>query len=312
MIFYDATESRSTSNLPDNVVEYGYMWNRIERETGGDLVVIPELSVTHKAILMSKKNMTAAQIAKALNTPISEIVRMKSLEEDMDSVLFEYLYRGAIVVQRKSGSDLVDSIQGPRLDESLARMDRAIPYRSQRMLLYTGVFGEKDGKVTLNGKVTGLGYMPFVMALTAWCNRGGTVVNLASDDMILEWLKLLEKQLESYKHADAKFVYPDIYYPPDMPDIDDVLQVPIEVRDWRKTIVTFPGIGPDRANALKERIEGELGTNASLWNALQYACSFKMMKDVSGWGKKSVQNVRNWLGIPDDFELALQTGGDKA
>jgi len=33
---------------------------------------------------------------------------------------------------------------------------------------------------------------------------------------------------------------------------------------------------------------------------------------MSGWGKKSVQNVRNWLGIPDDFELALQIGGDKA
>jgi len=278
-LFYDGTESRSGSLLPENVVEYGYRWNRVEAETGGDFVVTPSLSKTHKAILMSRK-MTSAQVAKALAISIPEVIKMQSAEADMDSVLYEYLYLGSIVVQRKSGNDLISSVQGPRLEEALSRMNRAVPYRSQRMLLYTGTFGEKNGYVTLDGKVTGLQYMAFAMALTAWCNRGGTLIHLESDNMILEWVKLLEKQLESYHNVSTKFVYPETYYPSDMPDVYDLLQLPIEVIDWRKTMVTFPGLGPDRVNALKKHLEEQYGT-ATLWNALQVATS-KSAKSIHG------------------------------
>ena len=302
-LFYDGSESRSGSLLPESVVEYGYRWNRVEAETGGDFVVAPGLSVTHKAILMSRK-MTSVQIAKALGISITEVVKLQSTEDDMDSVLYEYLYLGSVVVQRKSGSDLIASVQGSRLEEALSRMNRAVPYRSQRMLLYTGKFGEKDGYVTLDDRVTGLKYMAFVMALTAWCNRGGTIVHLESDAMILEWIQLLEKQLESYRHTSTKYVYSETYFPSDMPDVYDLLQLPIEVIDWRKTMVTFPGLGPDRVNALRNHLEEEYG-KAILWNALQVATS-QSAKSISGWGPKSIKNVRAWLGIPDGYELVLQ------
>lgn len=309
-VFYDASESRFGTRLPESVIQYGYRWDRIEQDTGGDFIVVPELSPTHKAILMKKKNMTLAQVSKALDIPIASVIKLQATEADMSSVLLEYLFRGAVVVQRKSGSDLIDSIQGPRLEESLARMNSAIPYRAQRLLLYTGVFSERNGNVVLDGTTTNLNYMAFAMALTAWCNRGGTVVNLASDSLILDWIKLLEKQLEAYKHASTKFVYPEVYYPSDMPDDEDLLQMPIEVKDWRKTFATFPQIGPDRINALKKITEDDLGF-PTLWNALQYACSFKTMKGVPGWGKKSVENVRRWLGIPDGWELVLQPQGEQ-
>ena len=302
-LFYDGSEARYSSTLPKDVIEYGYQWNRVEAETGGDFVVTPGLSLTHKAILMSRKY-TVVQIANALGVTVPEAAKMQSGIDDMDSVLYEYLYLGSIVVQRKSGADLIASVQGSRLGESLSRMNRAVPYRSQRMLLYTGVFSELNGNVVLDGKETGLKYSAFVMALTAWCNRGGTLINLASDAHTLEWIKLLEKQLESYKHEDFKYVFSDVYFPDDMPDVDDILQLPVEVNDWRKTMVTFPGLGSDRVNALRTYLENKFGV-ASLWNALQVATS-KSATKIHGWGPKSVSNSRAWLGIPDTYELVLQ------
>jgi len=303
-LFYDASEARSTTNLPQDAIDYGYVWNSIERETGGDFIIAPEVCLTHKVILLCRK-LTVSQVAKHLDLPIIDVVKMRAEEHDMDSVLFEYLYRGSLVVQRKSGSDLISSIQGPRLEESLSRMNKAVPFRSQRVLLYTGNFTEKDGLVLLDGSRTGLSYMAFVMALTAWSNRGGVAINLQRDTMILEWIKLVEKQLASYEHASTKDVYPSVYYPPDMPDDLDVLQMPIEVSDWRKTMVTFPGLGPDKINALKHKLESDLN-RATLWNALQYATSPSIYKELKGWGPKSVENVRQWLEIPDNYELVLQ------
>jgi len=303
-LFYDASEARSTTNLPQDVIDYGYVWNAIERETGGDFIIAPELCPTHKAILLCGK-LTLAQVAKHMKLSIADVVKMRAEKEDMDSVLFEYLYRGSLVVQRKSGSDLIASIQGPRLEESLSRMNRAVPFRSQRVLLYTGNFTEKDGLVELNGSRTGLSYMAFVMALTAWGNRGGVSVNLQRDEMILKWIKLVEKQLASYEHTSVKDVYPSVYYPPDMPDDLDLLQMPIEVLDWRKTLVTFPGLGPDKANSLKRKLESDFD-RATLWNALQYATTPSTAKELKGWGPKSVESVRRWLEIPDGYELVLQ------
>ena len=308
-LFYDASEGRSTTRMPQDVIDYGYVWNSIERETGGDFIIAPELCITHKVILLCRK-LTVAQVAKSLNLSIADVVKMRSEETDMDSVLFEYLYRGSLVVQRKSGSDLIASIQGPRLEESLARMNKAVPCRSQRVLLYTGSFTEKDGLVELDGKHTGLSYMSFVMALTAWGNRGGVSINLQRDSMILEWIQLVEKQLASYEHKSVKDVYPTVYYPPDMADDYDMLQMPIEVSDWRKTMITFPGLGPDKVNALKRKLETDLNY-ATLWNALQYATTPSIAKELKGWGPKSVESVRKWLEIPDGFELVLQLIGEQ-
>jgi len=122
--------------------------------------------------------------------------------------------------------------------------------------------------------------------------------------MILEWIQLLEKQLESYRHTSTKYVYSETYFPSDMPDVYDLLQLPMEVIDWRKTMVTFPGLGPDRVNALRNYLEEQYG-KAVLWNALQVATS-QSAKSISGWGPKSIKNVRAWLGIPDGYELVLQ------
>lgn len=302
-LFYDSTESREGSRLPSDVIEYGYRWDGVEAETGGDFIVTPGLSDTHKVAILSER-FTAVQIAKKIGVTISDVVKMQHDSENMNNLLYEYLYRGALVVQRKSGGDLLSSIQSSRLDESLARMNRAVPYSAQRVLLYTGVFSEHNGKVALDGRVTGMGYMAFAMALTAWSNKGGVTVNLSDDSHILKWVQLVEEKLDEYKHTNSKMIYSTVYYPPDMPDVDDALQMPIEVNDWRKTMVTFPGLGPDRVNSLRDCLV-EKYEKATLWSALQHATS-PSAKDIHGWGPKSIESVRRWLGIPDGWELVLQ------
>jgi hypothetical protein len=308
-LFYDKSEIRSGTKLPQDVIDYGYVWKGVEAETGGDLVITPGLSLTHKAMIMSEK-LGVIETSKRLGVSVPDVVKMsRAKDSDLDELLYEYLYLGAVIVQRKSGNDLLDSLQGPRLEESLARMNRAVPYRAQRVLLYTGVFSEDDGYVVLDGRKTKLKYMSFVMALTAWCNRGGTAINLASDSLILQWIELLEKQLESYRHTSTKDVYPEVYFPPDMPDENNPFQIPVEVRDWRKTMVTFPGLGPDRVNALKEYLDNDMD-GATLWNALQIAVGESAEK-IHGWGPKSIENVRNWLGVPERYNLVLQPKGEK-
>ena len=306
-MFYDHTEARRGTRLPDDAIEYGYVWNGVESNTGADFIVTGELSKFHQVVLMSKK-ITVVEIAKRLGMTVLEVINMRKScgDDEIEGALYDYLYTGAIAVQRKSGGDLISSIQSARLGESLARLNKAVPYRSQRVLLYTGVFSEKNGYVVLDGKTTGLKYMSFAMALTAWCNRGGSIINLASDDMILEWVQLLEKQLLEYRHSDEKHVYSETYYPPDMEDVNDVLQVPVEIVDWRKTMITFPKLGPERINSLLSFCNGLFGDGTTLWNAIQMAVSYNTAEKVHGWGKKSVDTNRRWLGIPDGFEPVLQ------
>lgn len=303
MLFYDDTEARRGSKLPQECIEYGHLWRGIEAQTGGDFVVTPTLSPRHKIVLMKRKGVPIPTIAQRVGVDVIDVV--KTQEDDIESVLYDYLYRGSIVVQRKSGHDLLASVQSSRLKESLARMDNAVPYRCQRTLLYTGVFSERDGYVVLDGEETRLQYMSLVMALTAWNNRGGCAVNLCGDQHILEWVKHLESQLDSYQHHSEEQVFSDVYYPPDMPDVDDVMQTPVEVTDWRRSVITFPGLGVERVNALKEYMEKSGYHELSLLNALNLAVSDSATA-IPGWGSKTVDNNRRWLGMPSGYQLELK------
>ena len=82
-LFYDASEARSTTRLPQDVIDYGYVWNRVEEVTGADFVITPEVCITHKVILLCRK-LTVSEVAKRLKISISDVVQMRAVEEDMD------------------------------------------------------------------------------------------------------------------------------------------------------------------------------------------------------------------------------------
>lgn len=298
MIYYDSSEARQGTKLPKDVVSYGQPYPDLERITGGDLVVVPELSIADE---VRRKEKSKKQLSEETGLSVRDLLSLGRVSSE--DILIEYLFSGSVVVQRKSGFDLLGSIQD-RLDESLARMIVCAPYRCQRILLYTGVFDEHNGKLVLNGKKTEHSYWSFQMALTAVGNKGGTCVNLARDDMMLTWLQYMEKKLLSYKHKDVKWVIPTVYFPPDMPEHDDILQIPVAVNDGRKTLATFPLWGPDKINLLwdylKERFECDQPSTLFL---LMYATSYETAKIVKGIGKKAIESARKWIGIEDDDYL---------
>jgi hypothetical protein len=305
MLFYERSESRVGSRLPQEAIDYGYLWRGVEAETGADFVITPDLSDTHRAILMQSQGKTYVEIARRLDMQIADVADAVHASEDLSKVLYEYLYRGSLAVQRKSGEDVVRSVQDHGLERAIARMYKSVPYGSQRVLLYTGIFTQHNGNVVVDGRETGLSYMAFVMALTSWANRGGVVVHLDGDEFILPWVKLVEKKLNEYQHEDTKGIYSDVYFPPDMPDEDSVLQIPVEVTDWRVTLATIPGIGPDKINAICAHLEEVCQSEPTLTVALQYAMSKDAADSINGWGPKSTASVRRWMGLKDNESLMI-------
>jgi len=292
MIYYDASEARIGTKLPQDVIEYGKPYPNLEAITGGDLVIVPELSLADEVRLKEK---TKRQLAEQSGKSVRELLEIgrKSSEE----ILIEYLFAGSLVVQRKSGFDLIGSVQ-ERLDESLARMIVVAPYGCQRILLYTGVFDEKNGNIILNGKQTTHSYWSIQMALSAFGSKGGRVVNLPRDNMILAWCKYMESKLLEYKHKSVKWVMPEVYFPPDMPEIENILQVPVAVRDGRKTLATFPGWGEDKVNLLWTHLQNKFNIKVvSTFFLLMYATNYVTADEVKGIGKKAIDSAREWMGI---------------
>jgi hypothetical protein len=297
MIYYDHTEAREGSKLPNDVIAYGKPYPNLEQITGGDLVIVPELSPADEVRIGEKSK---KQLSEETGLSVRELLTLgrKSAED----ILFEYTHTGAVIVQRKSGFDLISSIH-ERLDDSLARMMVAAPNRCQRILLYTGVFDENNGDLVFNGKRTSHSYWSVQMALTAYGNKGGRIVNLPRDSMILDWCKFMEKKLLSYKHKDTKWIIPTVYYPPDYDETGSVFQVPVAVNDGRKTLATFPNWGPDKVNLLWEHLKEKFEKEPTTFFLLMYATNYNTAKVVKGIGEKAIKSAREWLGIHEDDYL---------
>lgn len=299
MIYYDITEARKKSLLPQAVIDYGQPYPNFEALTGADFIIIPELSLADKIRLCDTK--LISEIAKELGLPIKDIVLNR---KDTETILMEYLFAGCVLVQRKSGMDFVNSFTSERLNESLAKMNETTHKQYQRLILVTGQFGEQDGLLTLNNKLTNYQYWTFKMAESSIWLKGGCVEFLPNDNLILEWIKYKEKQLYRYKREGTKWVISTAYYPPDLPDLDDLLQLPIVVRDARKTLVTIPGVGTDRANKLWFYL-WNLNNNIppTCLELLHYATSWETAKHVDGWGAGTIKKCRDWLGLQGDEYL---------
>lgn len=264
-IYYDISEQGT--NLPLDVIKYGKSCSFLEKHTGADIMVSP------------------------LGIPCVT-----------ETLLFRHIEAGAFLIQRKSGLDLVNSL-GERLNEAIARMvETSTISSSQRILLYTGDFSDAgDDTLTLNGKRLNVSYGAFSKALDWWQRRGGDVKNLPTDEHILPWLRSIEADFNIFKKSPQKDVYPTRYYPTDPPASDDILQLPVAVRDWRITLATFPGIGADKCNALYKKMLEIYGNPGTLWMALHYAIQNE--SNIPGWGNETKAKARRWLGIAQDTDF---------
>ena len=308
MIYYDVTEANPRSKLPQDCIEYGEKFDNLEQITGCDFVILPEKSNYEEVQALLKIEMTFVKIAEALNLSLMDVINLSN--KDAEKVLHEWLFAGAILVQRKSGHDFLNSL-GPRLNNSIAKMCEVAPKQHQRMILVTGVFSKKGDDLTLNGKRTSYKYAQYRSAKEAVYKKGACISFEPTDKDILDWIKCQEKQLLKYKHTDLKWIVSPVYYAPDVPDMDDPLQLMKPVRDARRSIINIPGWGINKVNSLQEYVKDvlQIDYRPSLFSLLQYATSPETAKHLKGIGTGLIDNARKYVGLADS-EYLWKTHGN--
>jgi hypothetical protein len=246
---------------------------------------------------------------------------------------------GAVFVQRKSGMDLPSSVPD-RINSSLARM-RTLPNikQSQCVLLFIGVMlVDADGKCTIDyRKVDQYGENSYWMiqgAVSKWAGRGGCYENIPKKALFPEWANMKARHANEFYIEPVKYVYaekPTLTAQPMQGDKVskspiDPFQELIRVNDWRNTLLTMPGMGPSKVQALFEVLQKNIsyfhdGTRVddtsvctpTLIDALSLLSSYKLNKSIKtiGIGPGMVENIRRWLGIPDGWDLDLVPSEEK-
>lgn len=306
MIYYDISESRVTSNLPQAVIDYGVPFDNLEQVTGADFVIVPEKSNYELVQELLKQGKTLIEISKQLNIKLADAIKISS--KDAETVLHEWLFAGAILVQRKSGHDFLNSM-GTRLNDAIARMCEVSHKQYQRIILVTGTFEHQANLLVLNSKVTNYNWKTYLGALSSIKYKGACVEFVNEDADILDWIRLQEGQLLKYKRDNTKWVVPTVYYPPDLPELDDPLQLMRPVRDARLAIVNIPGWGVSKVNALYEYVKKALDTPLpTLFDLLHYATSWETSNFVNGVGKGLIANARKFIGLGEGEYLWVGKG----
>ena len=208
-------------------------------------------------------------------------------------LVLEHIKQGALLVQRKSGNDLLQSIGG-RMTHSLGKMVATRAKQSQCVLLFIGYmssFREDGGD-----------YWKVVNSVSKWNNRGGTFESILNHEMLEKWFISKEKHLLEYKTNPIKYVYPE---KPEITALDSALQIPYAVNDGRITLATLPFIGPKRANELWKQFHGRLST-ILCWLSNPNAKALFPNGEVKGVSKGIVSASRKWLGLDDVNIMAIE------
>lgn len=265
-VFVDPTEGAATSRLPP--IPHAVVVPELEALTGADL-------------MLSVLDMPAT-------TP---------------TLIRKHCAAGALLVQRKSGQDLVNSL-GDHMTDQLARMHEVGTRQSQRVLLFTGCLSMgENGVAVIDGRDAMGRFWAAQAGLARWNDRGGVVETLPSDVFIPQWVERRLKHLAEYATpaGEVRFVYPPNEFPMDPPLPDDPLQLPIRVRDGRVVLASLAGIGPKLAERIWEFCGENLGWALTL---LSDEASPKVHK-IPGIGVQMIRNIRQQCGLDGPVRLML-------
>lgn len=306
MIYYEPNEANPQSKLPTDVLQAGKPFPGLEEITGADFIVLPEKEKSdyEKVQELKDDGKNLMQISKQMDMELPDIIELS--EGDPKTVLHEWLIAGALLVQRKSGRDFLASL-GERLNHSVAKMREVAWRQYQCIVLVTGKFEKSSQFVVLNGKKTQWKWHSYIGAMESIKYKGAIIETVLSDNDIKDWIERQQQRMLSYKRQDVKWIVPTVYYPPDLPDTDDPLQLMRPVTDARLALVQIPGWGTEKVNALQEHVQKSLRlqyASPSLFQLLSYATSPETAKHISGIGPKLIQNARNYVGLQESEHLA--------
>jgi len=293
-----------------------------------DMIAIDSSELTSDSRLPPIPDAQPSTILEAL-TGADIMVSKLSMPAGTETLIRRHVDAGAVLINRKSMSDMLHSIASGSINAILARMLAiGARYTWQRVIMSTGVYvPDLDTGLTLVGEPrkgsTGSTYihlrqtpqgLPNYKALASIRRRialrGGFYLPLTCDDEIPGELLAWEKDLQEL--SETKEVWPVVGKMYDPPACDDPLQTPVEVKDWRAVLVAFPGLGPSKVNALRTAMLTYGMTQDTLFQALYWASARDRygIPKIAGWGRSTIQSVRDALGLRDGVDLAVELIGE--
>jgi len=266
MIVIDPTEANSQSRLPTDIITNSLLCEGLEHLTGADMLISP--------------------VSNPPLTSVTGAIGKLSLEKHLAS--------GAVLVQRKSGADVVNFIKDH--DQILAKM---LKWTNQPWLLTIGVYMcDKDNKLIVEGKRvggdTGWSYWSYWGALRSWQLRGGYVDNIVRDNMFMDWYDRTVKALNPE---------PIVYAMPRKPSQQIIIDS--EESDgeiYRRSaaitaLATIDNVGIAKAAAIADYA----GSLADALVFLSDPANIKYKNESEnypkGVGSKIFANTSRWLGL---------------
>jgi len=305
---------------PGNTQTRGF-WNRIAQKPKElSKMIVVDYTETRKKSRLAMDDVKVSAILEQVTGADVMITRL-GLPVGSENMLRRHVEAGALLVQRKSLRDLVESCRR-NLKVSVARMQAIGAQWWQCCVLASGVFmpdmrsgnvlvgiatPHQDGRVTFHWQKTTTSYKAFATAKRRLRFRGAWLEILSCDDEIPGWLRNVERDLESLARRGVKEVYPDLerFPPPDAEPLQEVR----EIVDARTVIAALDGVGPVRATALWETIEEFYGRTPTLGQMLVWACvenpDYYKIPKVPGWGKGTRRSVREQIPLCEGQDLAI-------
>jgi hypothetical protein len=222
-----------------------------------------------------------------LETPLPE-----SIATPPGSLIFGRIAERGVLVQRKTGNDLLQSI--PHLTTIQGKMLR------HSRLCYLACIGrfepDHDHHVLVNGKRSGWTYASMQGALDAWQLRGGQLGWFPTDPAFEEWISRWDAQIGKIAAEVAVNPIPDPHT-----RIASGLYDPIP---FRSTLATLPGVGP--------RLAEDIGMYCGNLAASLWWLSLPDADGVKGFGPTTRAKVRAFLGLQPGQVLLPVNGEDLA
>lgn len=297
MIYYDQTESSSNTRLPEEIVKVGRKLIGLEAVTGSDLLIssekLPENVFVLKDLNPGMFMAVPGKTAERLSIPVPVAILAHKF---LDAV------RSGILIQRKTGTDFTNSIQ--KISGILARM---LLWNTNPFLVFIGdLKASRDMKAVIDGRETGYHYNAVLGAVRAWqelrtynfddgtsVKGRGTFIQICRDSLFLSQLNVLEGYIKVRKNE--KDIDED-----DLPSIPDG-----QPKRWRQTLMTIPGFGIVKTNALADICSSF--AEAVEWLTCPQWLEKECASRPSEIKQRDVIAAREWIGLQEPTMQVLVT-----
>lgn len=252
MIYYDHSEGRIGTRLAQSARDIAARIVGLEAQTGADLLISP----------------VDASLPENVNRPPGSILLRKHIDSGM-------------LIQRKSGGDLLNSI--PKLTAILQRMQAQ---GSICWLLICGKYEPSaDNKVICEGRETDWAWASLQGALDAWVLRGGYIHQEPDDEHGGDWI-------ERWNHNIKKLSKEHVIQPP----VQKISGGMFDPHPWRQTLMSFPDCGEELSRQIANYTD-------TLAHALWWMTDDTAPGHIKGIGVERRKAWRRWLRLADDEVL---------